>query len=92
MELAWVTSEVYMSSYLSLYICVCVCVCVCIYIYIYVYICICMYVCIFRSGSSASQIYFFLTRRVDRGSCIDYKVVPGDSVVTIYTLRFVYSD
>jgi len=36
----------------------------------------------FRSGSNASQIDFFLIRRVDRGSCIDCKVVPGESVVT----------
>ena len=35
----------------------------------------------FRSGSSASQIDFFLTRKVNRG-CMDCKVVPGESVVT----------
>ena len=40
----------------------------------------------FRSGSSASQINFFLTRRVDKGSCIDCKVVPGESVITQYRL------
>ena len=36
----------------------------------------------FRSGSSASQIDFFLTKKVDRGCCMDCKVVPGESVVT----------
>ena len=41
----------------------------------------------FRSGSSASQIDFFLTTRVDRGSCIDCKVVPGEC-----TLSFRCSD
>jgi len=40
----------------------------------------------FKSGSSANQIDFFLTRRVDRGSCIDFKVVPGESVVTQHRL------
>jgi len=36
----------------------------------------------FRSGSSASQIDFFLTRKVDRDCCMDCKIVPGKSVVT----------
>ena len=40
----------------------------------------------FRSESSASQIDFFLTRKVDRGCCMDCKVVPGESVVTQYKL------
>ena len=40
----------------------------------------------FRSGSNASQIDFFLIRRVDRGSCIDCKVVPDESVVTQHKL------
>ena len=40
----------------------------------------------FRSGSSARQIDFFLTRRVDKGTCIDCKVVPGKSVVTQHKL------
>jgi len=40
----------------------------------------------FRSGSSASQIDFFLSKRVYRGSCIDCKVVPGESVVTQHRL------
>ena len=40
----------------------------------------------FRSGSSASQIDFFLTRKVDRGCCTNCKVVPGESVVTQYRL------
>ena len=40
----------------------------------------------FRSGSNASQIDFFLIRRVDKGSCIDCKVVPGDSVITQHRL------
>ena len=39
----------------------------------------------FRSGLSASQIDFFLTRKVDR-SCMDCKVVPGESVVTQHRL------
>ena len=39
----------------------------------------------FRSGSSASQIDFFLTRNVDKG-CMDCKVVPGESVITQYRL------
>ena len=34
----------------------------------------------FRSGSNASQIDYFLTRRVD--SCIDCKVVPSENVIT----------
>ena len=40
----------------------------------------------FKGGSSASQINFFLIRRVDRGSCIDCKVVPDESVVTQHRL------
>ena len=32
----------------------------------------------FRSGSSANQIDFFLTRKVDRGCCMNFKVVPGE--------------
>ena len=40
----------------------------------------------FRSGSSASQIDFFLTRKVDKDYCIDCKVVPGESVVTQHRL------
>jgi len=40
----------------------------------------------FRSGSSASQIDFFLTRKVDRGCSMDCKVVPGESVVTQHRL------
>ena len=40
----------------------------------------------FRSGSNASQIDFFLTRKVDRSCCMDCKVVPGESVVTQHTL------
>ena len=40
----------------------------------------------FRSGSSASQIDFFLTRKVDRCCCMDCKVVPGESVVTQHRL------
>jgi len=40
----------------------------------------------FRSGSSVSQIDFFLTRKVDRGYCMDCKVVPGESVVTQHKL------
>jgi len=31
----------------------------------------------FISGSSASPTDFFLTRKVYRGCCMDYKVVPG---------------
>ena len=41
---------------------------------------------IFRSVSNVSQIDFFLTRRVDRYSCINCKVVPGESVVTQHRL------
>ena len=32
----------------------------------------------FRSGSNVSQIDFFLTKKVDRGYCMDCKVVPGE--------------
>ena len=35
----------------------------------------------FKSGSNASQINFFLTRRVDRGSYIDCKAVPESVVI-----------
>jgi len=42
----------------------------------------------FRRGSSASQIDFFLTRRVDRGNCIDCKVISGESIVTQHTPSF----
>ena len=42
----------------------------------------------FKSGSSASQIDSFLTRRVDRGNCIDCKVISGESTVTQHTLNF----
>ena len=40
----------------------------------------------FRSGSSASQIDFFLTTRGDQSSCIDFKIVPDERVVTQYRL------
>ena len=40
----------------------------------------------FRSGSSTSQIDFFLSRKVDRGGCMDCKVVPGESVITQHRL------
>jgi len=40
----------------------------------------------FRSGSSASQIDFFVTRRVDRGSCIDCNIVLDENVVTQHKL------
>jgi len=40
----------------------------------------------FRSGSSASQIDFFLTRKIDRGCYMDCKVVPGESAVTQHGL------
>ena len=40
----------------------------------------------FKSGSSASQIDFLLTRKVDRDYCMDCKVVPGESIVTQHRL------
>ena len=40
----------------------------------------------FRSGSSASQIDLFLTRKVDRGCCMNYKVASGENVVTQHKL------
>ena len=40
----------------------------------------------FRSGSCASQIDFFLTRKVDRGCCMDCKVIPGESVAIQHRL------
>ena len=36
----------------------------------------------FKSGQNKSQIDFFLTRRVDRLSCKDCKVIPGESLTT----------
>src|SRR4029434_9473059 len=35
---------VYMSEYISVFVCVCVCVCVCVYIYLYVCVCVYLYV------------------------------------------------
>ena len=40
----------------------------------------------FRSGLSASQIDFFLIRKVDRDCCMDCNVVLGESVVTQHRL------
>ena len=40
----------------------------------------------FRSGSNASQIDFLLTRKVNRGCCMDCKVVPSESVLTQHRL------
>ena len=41
---------------------------------------------LWANRSSASQIDFFLTRKVDRGYCMDFKVVPGESVVIQHKL------
>jgi hypothetical protein len=35
----------------------------------------------FSSGQHCSQIDFILSRREDRGACLDCKVIPGESVV-----------
>ncbi|WP_375619064.1 hypothetical protein, partial [Bartonella sp. AC134YNZD] len=40
----------------------------------------------YRSGSNASQIDFFLTRRNDRISCKDCKVFPGENLNTQHRL------
>lgn len=40
----------------------------------------------FCSGQHRSQIDFVLTRKDDRGSCIDCKVIPGECVVTQHKL------
>ena len=40
----------------------------------------------FRNGSSASQIDFFLIRKVDRGCCMNCKVILGESVATQHRL------
>ena len=39
----------------------------------------------YRSGGNASQIDFFLTKRVDR-SCLDCKVIPRECVATQHRL------
>jgi Reverse transcriptase (RNA-dependent DNA polymerase). len=36
----------------------------------------------FKSGTNKSQIDFFLTRKVDRLTCKDCKVIPGESLTT----------
>jgi len=40
----------------------------------------------FRNGANATQIDFLLTRSIDRQSCINCKVIPGESVVTQHRL------
>jgi hypothetical protein len=40
----------------------------------------------FCSGQHSSQIDFILTRREDRHSCFDYKVLPGECVVPQHKL------
>ena len=40
----------------------------------------------YRSGGNASQIDFFLTRRVGRSCCLDCKVIPGECVATQHRL------
>ena len=40
----------------------------------------------YKSGGNASQIDFFLTRRVGRTCCLDYKVIPGECVATQHRL------
>ena len=41
---------------------------------------------IYRSGGNASQIDFFLTRRVGRSCCLDYKVILGKCVAMQHRL------
>jgi hypothetical protein len=40
----------------------------------------------FNSGQYSSQIDFILTRREERPNCMDYKVIPGECVVTQHKL------
>ena len=40
----------------------------------------------FSSGHRSSQIDFVLTRREDNQACLDYKVIPGESVVPQHNL------
>ena len=40
----------------------------------------------FSSGQHSSQIDFILSRREDRHVCLDYKVIPGESVVPQHKL------
>jgi hypothetical protein len=40
----------------------------------------------FSSGHHSSQIDFFLTRREDKQSCLDCKVMPGEGVVPQHNL------
>jgi hypothetical protein len=40
----------------------------------------------FSSGQYSSQIDFVLTRREERPNCMDYKVIPGECVVTQHKL------
>jgi hypothetical protein len=40
----------------------------------------------FSSGQHCSQIDFILTRREDRHTCLDCKVIPGECVVPQHTL------
>jgi hypothetical protein len=48
-----------------------------------------LYLSTFSSGQHSSQIIFVLTRREERPSCMNYKVIPGECVVTQYTLLVV---
>jgi hypothetical protein len=43
----------------------------------------------FSSGQHSSQIDFVLTRREERPNCMDYKVIPGECVVTQHKLLVV---
>jgi hypothetical protein len=40
----------------------------------------------FSSGQHCSQIDFILSRREDRGVCLDCKVIPGESVVRLHKI------
>ena len=40
----------------------------------------------YRSGGNASQIDFFLTRRLGRSCCLDCKVIPWECVATSHRL------
>jgi hypothetical protein len=43
----------------------------------------------FSSGQHSSQIDFVLTRREERPNCMDWKVIPGECVVTQHKLLMV---
>ena len=47
------------------------------------------YLITFKSGTNMSQIDFFLMKRIDRLTCKDCKVIPGESITSQHRLLVV---